>query len=235
MKTIGLIGGLSWASSREYYTILNTEYNQRKGKSHSCPLVMYSFDFNEMEILQKENNWIRLNEKMADAAMKVEKAGADMILICSNTMHYCADFMQESIMIPILNIADATGDEMASKGMKKIGLLGTRHLMNMTFYRERLRKFHAIDTIVPDENDVEIINSIIYKELVKDIVTEKSKELLKEVSSKLIQRGAEGILLACTELPMLTESYDGPVKYFNSTRIHALYGLDFAMKEHLYA
>jgi aspartate racemase len=235
MKTIGLIGGLSWASTREYYTILNTEYNQRKGKSHSCPIAMYSFDFNEMELLQKENNWISLNEKMADAAMKVERAGASLILICSNTMHYCADFMQERVMIPVLHIADAAGDEMAVQGIKRIGLLGTKYLMNMSFYRERLKKFHAIETLLPDNDDLETINTIIYKELIKDLITDKSRNKLEQISKRLMDQGAEAILLACTELPLLTEGYNGPIRYFNSTRIHALYGLDFAMKEHLYA
>ncbi len=235
MKTIGLIGGLSWASSREYYSILNTEYNQRKGKNHSCPIVMYSFDFQEMEILQEEGNWIKLTEKMTEAAMKVEKGGADLILVCSNTMHYCTDAMQASVMIPVLHIADAAGETIASSGIKKIGLLGTQYLMNMSFYPERLKKNFSVETLLPDESEIETVNNIIYSELVKGIVRERSRETLTRITANLIKKGAGGILLGCTELPLILGEQKQEVPFFNSTRIHALAGLDFAMKEHLYA
>ena len=235
MKTIGLIGGLSWASSREYYSILNTEYNQRKGNNHSCPIVMYSFDFQEMEILQQEGNWIKLNEKMTEAAIRLEKGGADLILICSNTMHYSAESMQASVMIPVLHIAEATGDAIASAGIKNIGMMGTKYLMNMSFYAERFKKQHAIETIIPGKEEIEIINNIIYKELVKGIIVEKSKDELMKIVSGLIKKGAQGILLGCTELPLIMDDTESNVPFFNSTRIHALFGLDFAMKEHLYA
>ncbi len=235
MKTIGLIGGLSWASSREYYSILNTEYNQRKGKNHSCPIVMYSFDFHPMEILQTEGNWIRINEMMSDAAMRIEKGGADLILICSNTMHFCAETMQSTVMIPVLHIADATGEAIAGKNIKKIGMLGTQYLMNMSFYPERLKKFYSIDTILPGEKDADIVNTIIYTELVKGIIRPESKNKLLKICSGLVKNGAEGILLGCTELPLILGEEKTEVPFFNSTQIHALYGLDFAMKEHLYA
>ncbi len=235
MKTIGLIGGLSWASSREYYGILNTEYNQRKGNNHSCPIVMYSFDFHEMEILQAEGKWIRINEMMRDAAMRIEKGGADLILICSNTMHFSAETMQSSVMIPILHIADAAGEIIAGKDIKKIGMLGTKYLMNMSFYPERLKKFYSIDTLMPDEDEAEIVNEIIYGELVKGIINLDSRDRLLKITSGLVKSGAEGILLGCTELPLILGNEETEVPFFNSTRLHALYGLDFAMKEHLYA
>lgn len=235
MKTIGLIGGLSWASSRDYYTLLNTEYNRRKGNNHSCPVVMYSFDFGEMETLQVEGNWMKICEKMSEAAIRIEKGGADLILICSNTMHYCAGVMQSRIMIPILHIADAAGEAIAGRGINRIALTGTRYLMNMSFYREILKIRYSIDTLLPADEEMEAINTIIYSELVKGDINDKSRRILLKIAGALAGRGAQGVLLACTELPMLLGEETTGIPLFNSTRIHALYGLDFAMKEHLYA
>ena len=235
MKTIGLIGGLSWVSSREYYSILNAEYNQRKGNNHSCPIVMYSFDFDLIQQYQKEGNWDRLCELMSEAAIRLEKGGADLILICSNTMHSCADAMQSRIMIPILHITDAIGEAVTAHGLTRVGLMGTRYLMRMPIYSDRLRNKYSVEPILPEENEIEIIDNIIYNELVKDQINGRSKKQILKITGNLAGKGAQGIILACTELPMILQDVKIKIPIFNSTKIHALYGLEFAMKEHLYA
>jgi aspartate racemase len=235
MKKIGLIGGLSWISSREYYSILNTEYNLRKGNNHSCPIVLYSLDFNEVEVFQHDDNWIKLGEIMSEAAIKVEKGGADLVLICSNTMHFCAEAIQSRIMIPVLHIADSVGSAIAADHLTKVGLMGTRYLMKMPMYSHMLRSRYSIETMLPEEKEIEIINKIIYEELIHGLVNDDSREQLMDIAGNMINKGAEGLILGCTELPMIFGDAKLKIPVYNTTRIHALYGLDFAMKEHLYA
>jgi aspartate racemase len=235
MKTIGLIGGLSWISSQEYYSILNTEYNLRKGDNHSCPIVMYSLDFDEVEKLQKADNWIKLGEIMSEAAIKVEKGGADLVLICSNTMHFCAESMQSRIMIPVLHIADAVGKAIAADHLAKVGLMGTGYLMKMPMYSHSLRNRFSVETLLPEDKEIEMINKIIFEELIHGLVTDDSRDQLLEIADRMINRGAEGLILGCTELPMILGDVKLKIPVYNSTRIHALHGLDFAMKAHLYA
>jgi len=228
MKTIGLIGGMSWESSAEYYRIINETVKEKLGGLHSAKCIMYSVDFEEVEKLQHEGKWKEATELMIDAAKRIERAGADFVLICTNTMHKMADDVQSSINIPLLHIVDATAEKIISKGLKKVGLLGTKFTMEEDFYKERLRKF-GLEIIIPEEEEREIIHTIIFKELCLGEIKESSRKKFKDIIENLISKGAEGIILGCTEIPLLIREKDCSVPVFDTTRIHAQAAVEFSI------
>ena len=230
MKTIGLIGGMSWESSKVYYEYTNQMVKERLGGSHSAKSIMTSVDFEEIERLTFEGNWKKIGAIMANQAVKLEKAGADLVLLCTNTIHLVSDRITDSIAIPFLHIADATGEAIRSKGLKKIALLGTKFTMEKDFYTKILTKTYGLDIIVPFENERQLIHDIIYKELVRGIFSEKSKAIYLDVIQNLERRGAEGIIAGCTEIPLLISQNDIYIPLFDTTKIHSAKAVDFALK-----
>lgn len=231
MKTIGLIGGMSWESSLEYYRIINQTVKERLGGFHSAKCVMYSVDFAEIENLQHKGKWEEATGFMIDAAQRVEKAGADFILICTNTMHKMASEVESNIKIPLLHIADVTAKEIKNKGQKKIGLLGTKFTMEQEFYKGRLNKIHGIEVIIPNKEQRKVIHNILFKELIQGEISESSKNKFKDIIASLESRGAEGIILGCTEIPLLVKQKDYNIPLFDTTSIHARAAVEFALKE----
>jgi len=221
MKTIGLIGGMSWESSLEYYRILNEKVKQELGGLHSAKTILYSVDFENIMILQHEGKWNKLTEIMIDAAKNLEKAGADLILICTNTMHKMATDVQNSISLPLLHITDATAQSIKSLNLKKVGLLGTKFTMEQEFYKDRLIEKHNIDVVIPNDKDREIVHKIIYNELCLGNINDTSKKEYIRIINDLVKKGAEGIILGCTEIPLLIKQEDVSVPIFDTTTIHA--------------
>ena len=228
MKTIGLIGGMSWESSAEYYRIINEEVHRRLGGVHSARVVLYSFDFAEIEELQHRGEWEKLTKIMIDAAKKLVNAGAEILLICTNTMHKMFDQVQENVEVPMIHIADATAEEIKGKGLSKVGLLGTKFTMEQDFYKKIFEK-HGIETIIPLEEEREIIHRIIYNELVVGIIRDESRNQYLKIIENLKSRGAEGVVLGCTEIPLLIKQEHVDIPVFDTTRIHALKAVDFAI------
>ncbi len=228
MKTIGLIGGMSWESSLEYYRIINETVKERLGGLHSAKSLMYSVDFEEIETLQHQGKWNKATKLMIDAAQRIERAGADFVIICTNTMHKMADDVQKAIKIPLLHIADVTAEKVKEQGLRKVGLLGTRFTMEQDFYKGRLKK-HGIDVIIPDEAQRQTVHDTIYNELCLGKIKQSSKDKFREVIEILASRGAEGIILGCTEIPLIVKQkgYDIPV--FDTTRIHAVTAVEYAI------
>lgn len=221
MKTIGLIGGMSWESSSEYYRIINEEVKRRLGGLHSARCLLYSVDFEEIERYQSVGNWDKAGELLGEVALCLEKGGADFIVICTNTMHKVIHNIQNKINIPILHIADATTTQIKKSGIHSIGLLGTKYTMEQDFYKSRIEA-EGIKVIVPHVQDREILNKIIYEELCLGKVLQPSRDYYKKVIERLIQNGAEGIILGCTEIGLLIKSEDSEVPLFDTTLIHAL-------------
>lgn len=230
MKVIGLIGGMSWESSAAYYRIVNEKTKDLLGGLSSCKCLMYSVNFAEIERLQHDDEWEKLNDLMANAAIKLYKGGADIIVLCTNTMHLCSKVIINSVPIPFLHIADATGEMIVRKKMKKVGLLGTKFTMEKDFYKEVLRNKYQIETIIPDENDREEIHGIIYEELVLGKIVTKSRETYQEIIKRLQNNGAEGVILGCTEIPLLISQEDVELPTFDTTTIHAERAVEWAMK-----
>ena len=230
MKTIGLIGGMSWESSAEYYRIVNETAKEKLGGLHSAKTVMYSVDFAEVEALQHEGRWDEAAQLMASAAQSLERAGADFVILCTNTMHKLADEIQAAIQIPFLHIADATAQKIKDAGIKRIGLLGTRYTMEHDFYKGRLIENYGLDVIIPDETDRETVHRVIYDELCLGIIKPESREHYKEIMAKLIQSGAEGIILGCTEIELLVHDEDSSVPLFPTTKIHAVAAVEYALE-----
>lgn len=231
MKTIGFIGGMSWESTLEYYRIINEAVKERLGGFHSAKIVMYSVDFAEIERLQHEEKWDKAISLMIDAAKRVERGGADFVLICTNTMHKMADDVAANINIPLLHIADATAEKITSLGLKKIGLLGTRFTMEQDFYKGRLKEKFGIHVVTPNESEREIVHNVIYKELCLGEIKDSSREQLKTIINRLGNRGAQGIILGCTELPLLINQEDCPVPLFDTTVIHAKAAVAYALRD----
>lgn len=229
MKIIGLIGGMSWESSIEYYRIINQEVRSALGGVHSAKSVMVSLDFGEIEELQMKGNWEEATRIMIQSAREVEKAGADFLLICTNTMHLMADEVQAGISIPLLHIADATAQAVKDQGLKSIGLLGTRFTMEEDFYRGRLEKAHQLKVIVPDQAGRELVHNVIYDELVQGLIKDDSRQSYREVIQNLVKEGAEGIVLGCTEIGLLVKKEDLAVPVFDTMEIHALVAVDAAL------
>ena len=231
MKTIGLVGGMSWESTLEYYRILNETVKQRLGGFHSAKCILYSVDFEEIEKLQHQGDWEEATKLMVDAAQRVERAGADFILICTNTMHKMADEVQESIGVPLLHIVDATAEEIKARGMKKVGLLGTRFTMEEEFYGGRLEDNHGIEVLIPDEKERQDIHDILYTELCMGEIRELSRDKFRRIIDNLVNRGAEGIILGCTEIPLLVKQDDYEIPLFDTTSIHATSAVNFALQD----
>ncbi|AIW28777.1 aspartate/glutamate racemase family protein [Bacillus velezensis] len=220
MKTIGLIGGMSWESSAEYYRIINEEIKKKLGGLHSAKCLLYSVDFKEIEHYQSIGAWDKAGEALGQVARSLEKAGADFIVICTNTMHKVLGYIQEMITIPILHIADATAEQIIRQDIRSVGLLGTKYTMEQDFYKSRIAS-HDINVIVPDDDERELINNIIYQELCLGEIKQSSKNIYKKIINNLVGRGAEGIILGCTEIGLLVKVEDSEVPLFDTTLIHA--------------
>lgn len=231
MKTIGLVGGMSWESTSEYYCIINEAIRDKLGGLHSAEIVLYSVDFQGIEQLQHEGKWDEAANLMIDAARRVERGGADFVVICTNTMHKMANEVAANINIPLLHIADATAEKIVSLGFKKIALLGTKFTMEQDFYKGCLAKKHGLDVLIPDEAGRQVIHDIIYKELCLGKTENSSREQLKVIIENLIDDGAQGIILGCTELPLLIKQHDCPVPLFDTTKIHAQAAVEYALKD----
>lgn len=229
MKTIGMLGGMSWESSIEYYRIINQTVKEKLGGLHSAKSLMYSVDFAEIETLQSEGRWDEATQAMIELAKQVEAGGADFIIICTNTMHKMADDVQVAIGIPLLHIADATAEAIKAQGLEKIGLLGTKFTMEEDFYRGRLIEKHGLDVLIPDAEDREIINRVIYDELVLGEIKPESLEAYKKIIEKLIAAGAQGIILGCTEIGLLVKDEDSRVPLFDTAYIHAVAAVEYAL------
>jgi len=231
MKTIGMIGGMSWESTLEYYRIVNQEVKARLGGLHSAKCLLYSVDFEEIERLQREDLWTEAGEVLGRAAQGLEKGGADVILICTNTMHKVAKEVEESVAIPLLNIADATADKIIAAGMQKIALLGTRFTMEEDFYKGRLVDIFGLDVLVPNEPEMEVIHQVIYEELCLGKINRDSRKKYLDVIDRLKEEGAEGIILGCTEIGLLVKQEDTDIPLFDTTEIHARAAVDFALRQ----
>jgi len=230
MKVIGLIGGMSWESSIEYYRLINEAIKVKLGGLHSAKCVLYSVDFSEVEALQSRGKWPEAAELLVVAARNVEKAGADLVLICTNTMHKVADTVQNRIGVPLLHIADATAEKVNQACIRRVGLLGTRFTMEDDFYRGRLTGQFGLEVIIPDPKDRESVHRVIYKELCLGEIRDESRAQLAGIMSSLIDMGAEGIILGCTELGLLLGQDDSRVPLFDTTHVHALAAVEYALK-----
>ena len=230
MKTIGLIGGMSWESTAEYYRIINEQTNRRLGEFHSARIIIFSLDFDQIAKFQHEGRWGDATVIMVDAAKRVECAGADLILICANTMHKMANEVQSKVRIPLLHIVDAVAEAIKSMRLRKIGLLGTRFTMEQDFYKDKLEKDHGIETIIPDQGDREYVDEVIYNELCLGRIKESSRQQLITIIGKLVRRGAEGVILACTELSLLMKEEDSSVPLFDSCRLHAEKAVEISLQ-----
>ncbi len=230
MKTIGLIGGMSWESTVDYYKILNREVKAQLGEPHSAEIMMHSVDFAEIEKMQSAGQWGKLSEKMISIAQKLEAFGADMILICANTMHQMAPEVQVNIEIPLLHIADAAAEKIEAEGYKRVGLLGTKYTMEGDFYKNRIEQRYDIEVVIPEPEAREYIHQVIYQELISGILKNESKEKFKAIIENLKEKGAEGVILGCTEIPLLIKTEDSSLPIFNTTELHAKKAVQFALE-----
>lgn len=229
MKTIGLIGGMSWESSIEYYRIINQNTKAKLGGLHSSKSIMLSVDFAEIEILQHQGKWAESAQVLIDAAQSLEKGGADFIVLCTNTMHKVAGEIEASIKIPFLHIADATGQRVKNSGIRNIGLLGTRFTMQEEFYKGRLSEKFGLNVIVPNMQEREVVHRVIYDELVIGEKRPQSKQQYIAIIEHMLQQGAEGVILGCTEIGLLIHAEDCRVPIFDTTRIHAEAAVEYAL------
>lgn len=230
MKTIGMIGGMSWESSLEYYRIINETVKAQLGGLHSARSLMFSFDFEEIEALQMASDWTKATQMMVQAAQQLERGGADFVIICTNTMHKMAEAVQAAIDIPLLHIADATAAAIQAQGLTKIGLLGTNFTMEEDFYKGRLKQEFGLDVLVPQRPERQIIHDIIYDELCLGITKADSRARYRQIMADLAASGAEGIILGCTEIGLLVNQDDSPVPLFDTTVIHAETAVAYALK-----
>jgi aspartate racemase len=229
VKTIGLIGGMSWESSIEYYRIINETAKKKLGGFHSAKSIMVSVDFAEIEPLQNQGRWEEAAQLMVAAGQSLERAGADFVILCTNTMHKLADEIQANIRVPLLHIADATAQKIKAAGLRKLGLLGTRFTMEHGFYKGRLIDNHGLEVVTPDRPERETIHRVIYDELCQGIARQESREQYLTIMEKLVQAGAEGIILGCTEIELLIHDGDSPVPLFPTAKIHAIAAVEYAL------
>ena len=229
MKTIGLLGGMSWESTIPYYRLINEGVKQRLGGLHSASLILYSVDFHEIEAYQASGEWDKAGEMLAQAAVGLERAGAEGIVLCTNTMHKVASHIEARCSLPFLHIADATGRAITNAGMKRVALLGTRYTMEQDFYRGRLRSPFDIECIVPEEADRVRINQIIFEELCLGTFSDASRQYYLSVMDKLAKQGAEGVIFGCTEIGLLVPADESPIPVFDTTAIHAADAVEFML------
>jgi aspartate racemase len=230
MKTIGLLGGMSWESSIEYERLINEEVRRRLGGNHSAELLIRSYDFAEIEALQQAHDWAAAGSRLAADAQRLQQAGAELIVLCTNTMHRVADVIEEALDVPFIHLADTTALAVKRSGLGRVALLGTRYTMEQDFYRGRLEQRHGIDVIVPGEADRGLIHDVIYRELVRGIVREESRTAYLDIIRRLVAGGAEGVIAGCTEIELLVTSKDVDCPYFPTTRLHALAAVDAALE-----
>jgi aspartate racemase len=231
MKMIGLIGGMSWESSAEYYRIINEGVRDRVGPTASAPCLLWSFNFAEIEALQHKGDWQGLTTRMIDAARRLEAGGADALLICTNTMHRMAADVQAAVNVPLLHIADPTAEAIKAAGFRKVGLLGTAFTMEHDFYKGRLADQHGLGVIVPDEEDRATIHRVIYEELVAGQVLPSSRDVYRAIIARLVEDGAEAVILGCTEIMLLVRPEDSSVPIFDTTALHAAAAIATALTD----
>ena len=231
MKTIGIIGGMSWESTLPYYRRLNELVHERLGGLHSARLVLLSVDFHEIEAMQSAGAWDEAGRVLAGAARAVESAGADLVVLATNTMHKVAPAIEDAIEIPLLHIADVTGAAIARAGISTVGLLGTRFTMEEEFYRTRLEERFGLGVLVPDAEERQLINRVIYTELCCGTLAEESRDAFRAIIGRLVARGAGGIILGCTEIPLLVKAADSPVPLFDTGELHVRAAVDAALDE----
>ncbi|WP_279062779.1 aspartate/glutamate racemase [Lelliottia amnigena] len=229
MKTIGLIGGMSWESTIPYYRLINEGIKQHLGGLHSASLLLHSVDFHEIEACQASGEWDKAGEMLAQAALGLERAGAEGIVLCTNTMHKVASHIETRCSLPFLHIADATGRAIAATGMQRVALLGTRYTMERDFYRGRLETQFGIESIVPDEADRARINQIIFEELCLGTFSDASRQYYLSVIDKLAKQGAQGVIFGCTEIGLLVPAEESPIPVFDTTAIHAVDAVEFML------
>ena len=230
MKTIGLIGGMSWESTIPYYRIINEKIKDSLGGLHSARIILYSVEFAEIEACQANGQWDRSAEILGGAAEKLEAAGADFIVICTNTMHKVAPQIQERISVPVIHIADATADRLEAAGIRKVALLGTRYTMTGDFYKSRLAA-RGFEVLIPDAEGVETVNSVIYKELCLGVIREESRVRFSQIIAGLKAQGAEAVILGCTEIGLLVQQENSVLPVFDTTEIHAVRAAELALQE----
>ena len=231
MKTMGMIGGMSWESTLEYYRIVNETVKIKLGGFHSAKCILYSVDFEEVEKLQHLGDWDELTRLMMDAARRLEGAGADFVIICTNTMHKMADVVQGVIRIPILHIVDVTAEAIRANGEKRIGLLGTKFTMEQEFYKGRLRDKYGLEVLIPGEEDRQVVHDILYSELCLGEIKELSKNKFKSIIQNLVERGAQSVILGCTEIPLIVSQDDYDIPVYDTTALHARAAVDFALQK----
>ena len=230
MKTIGLLGGMSWESTLWYYQVINQGIKKQLGGLHSAKIALYSVDFAEIEKLQSQGDWQKAGDVLAQVALGVESAGADFLLICTNTMHKVAPEIQAKLSIPLLHIADATAEELIKQGVSKVGLLGTAFTMEQGFYKGRLQKKYGLEVVVPNKTDRQAVHKVIYDELCLGRVKESPKKQYLKIINELAKQGAQGVILGCTEIGLLVKQKDTEVKLFDTTFIHANAAVSLALK-----
>lgn len=231
MKVIGLIGGMSWNSTMEYYRIINESFARKLGGLHSARLVLYNLDFDEIQKAQHEERWDDLAGILINAGNAVERAGADFLLICTNTMHKVAEDVEKEVRLPLLHITDVIGESVREQGMHRIALLGTKFVMKESFYRGRLREHFSVEVLVPEEDDIDTIHHIIYDELCEGKINASSRRICGDIIGHLVDQGAQGIVLGCTELPLLIQAGDVSTQIFDTTRLHAEAAVNMALTE----
>jgi aspartate racemase len=231
MKTIGLIGGMSWESTADYYRLVNEEVAKRLGGFHSARCVMVSVDFADIETLQHEGRWNEASDLMAKAACQLESAGAEFIILCTNTMHKSAGAITAAVSIPFIHIADPTAQAIRAQGIETIGLLGTRFTMVEDFYKGRLSEHFGLKVLIPNENECGQVHRVIYDELVHGIIRPESRQAYREIIAHLVARGAQGVILGCTEIGLLVKPEDSPVPVFDTTQLHAVAAVDFSLND----
>ncbi|SFN44496.1 aspartate/glutamate racemase family protein [Dokdonella immobilis] len=229
MKTIGLIGGMSWESTLTYYSLINEEVRKRLGGLHSARLVLYSVDFHDIERLQMAGDWDAAGVMLAQAGAALEAAGADCLVICTNTMHKVSAAIEETVTIPLVHVADATAAAIHAAGLTRVGLLGTRFTMEQDFYRNRISYPHGVEVLIPEAEDRERVHRVIYEELCLGRILDDSREQYRRIMASLVERGAQGVVLGCTEISLLVGASDASVPLFDTTAIHALGAVDFAL------
>ncbi|AJW99105.1 aspartate/glutamate racemase family protein [Burkholderia gladioli] len=228
MKTIGLIGGMSWESSAEYYRMINRASKARHGGHHNAKSVMVTVDFAEIEALQRARDWDALGARMADAARQLQSAGADVVVLTTNTMHRVADAIERAVTLPFLHIADPTGAALRAAGVERVALLGTRYTMELPFYAARLAERFGIEVLTPDAEDRDTVHRVIYEELCHGLIEPASRAAYAAIIGRLAARGAQAVILGCTEITLLIGERDSPLPVFDTTALHAQAAVDFA-------